>query len=663
MRLAFKKISFALFQDTLIRIFGALSQNKKTLLRLSIAFIFITITAFSFEYFGFGSGDRTLETQSTPSFFPVSSSAIIMDGFSKTDNNLFSAQSENASLTVKNDGHYVGNFIINLPEHPNYGIIVSYQDPQTNENIVLEKKFKRSMAKNDLDFLRQLVFPIRNTPDKIIVSATNENVKITSIHIDNTYHFNAYRFALVFSIILLAYIFFVLRERIGMHPEYGFFAVALICGTLLIFSEPLSYVSWDEFIHYKRANNLSFKEILPEKVKNHYAQANSVPASYSSLEQTTINAYFNHDYKNSAKKTKQSKDTFSFMHAYDRISYIPTGITLFIARAIQIPSHIAFLLGRWTQLLLFSTIVFFAIRKVKSGKVLMASIALLPTSIFLASNYGYDSWLTAFLFFGLAYLFSELQQPEKKISFRQIAPAIVFFVIGCGPKAIYFPVLFLLFLLGRKKFLSENQYKKFLLAVCASIVFVLGSFMLPLIISGPGDGDSRGGSEVSATKQVQFIISHPFEYAQTLLSFTIEYLGIESAKGYTVSFAYLGNIRGFFILLGTLLIVAFSDSIPAYDKKIASPRVWLLGASVCLSTILLICTALYISFTAVGSETIAGVQSRYLIPLLFPALFILSRGWIHTTLERNSYTIIVFGIFSSILFLGIWDLAIKWHYA
>ncbi len=61
------------------------------------------------------------------------------------------------------------------------------------------------------------------------------------------------------------------------------------------------------------------------------------------------------------------------------------------------------------MLLTYALTVYFAIRKLKSGKMIMSVIALFPTNIVLASNYSYDPWVTGFSLLGTAYFVSEMQ--------------------------------------------------------------------------------------------------------------------------------------------------------------------------------------------------------------------------------------------------------------
>jgi uncharacterized membrane protein len=291
----------------------------------------------------------------------------------------------------------------------------------------------------------------------------------------------------------------------------------------------------------------------------------------------------------------------------------------------------------------------------------MAVIALLPTSIFLASNYNHDSWLTAFTMLGLAYLFSEFQQGDKKISWREISVMLGAFLLGLGAKEIYFPLLMLVFLLPKKKFASLKQYRQFLLAAAFSVLFVAGNFFMPYVIKGPDNGGQRGGSEINSLQQVRFILAEPVAYTKILANFAIKYIGIESSKGFATSFAYLGSMSGYFVLFFTVIFVALTDR-NKYDAITSKWKVRLSVLVAYIATVALICTGLYIAFTPVRSLDINGVQPRYLIPLVFPLLFIFGYIGIKNKINKNFYNFAVFAIMASVLMQGIWDLIIKRYY-
>jgi uncharacterized membrane protein len=463
-------------------------------------------------------------------------------------------------------------------------------------------------------------------------------------------NFNQYRFLFILSICGLISFFFLFRKKIGQHPEYGFLAVALICGSLLSFSEPKAYVNWDEQIHYKNS-----EKIASNFVMNMEFRPNKIQSSYSYSEQDSINKTVDSQYKK--PKTKSS----GMGIGYDKIGYIPSALAIFFGNILQLPAHIIFIFARWINLIVYSIVVFFAIRKLKTGKMILSVIALFPTAIFLAANYNYDSWITAFTMLGLAYLFSQLQESQKKITNREIVIMLGAFVIGLGPKAIYFPLMFLLYFIGKSKFDSLKKYKKYLLATTLSILFVAGSFFLPFLVGGMNHSDNRGGEGVNSAKQIQFMLSDPLSYMGILLNFMKDYTNPLNAGGFITFYAYLGMMKGFFLVLGTLLLVTLTDK-NEFDKKTSK---WSLRLSIIViyfAITALISTALYVVFTPVGSLTINGVQPRYLIPLVFPLLFVIGSSRIKNPLGRGAYNAIIFGVMAAVLLGGTWQLIISKYY-
>ena len=119
----------------------------------------------------------------------------------------------------------------------------------------------------------------------------------------------------------------------------------------------------------------------------------------------------------------------------------------------------AFVLGRLFNLLSYVTIVFFAIRIIPTKKSLLTVVALLPTNIFLAANYSYDAWLISFFMLGTAMAIREFSDERPLTTSRAFALFLVF-LVGLGPKAVYFPMLAILMLMPLSKFESNKEKEK-----------------------------------------------------------------------------------------------------------------------------------------------------------------------------------------------------------
>lgn len=468
----------------------------------------------------------------------------------------------------------------------------------------------------------------------------------------NIFHFLFY---LAIGIIVCSGILF--RKRLADKTENLFLLVALTIGILFACSMPVnSCVSWDDETHYPRALSTSY---LFETVKNTSADIlvidKRLPVTFSIKEAADEQDLLALKYKEGVVSEAQERTSIksTLLNLFTRMAYIPSATGLFLGRLLHLPFNSIFVLGRIGNLFAFALITFFAIKRLKSGKLILSVIALFVTNIFLAANYSYDAWVTAWVMLGMAYFFGALQRPEEILSKKEAVIMIASFIIGMSAKAIYFPMFFLLFFIPDSKFSSRKFKKWFRVGAIWGALLIIASFALPLILKGPGMGDVRGGAEVNSGAQIGFILSQPLEYAKILLNFLSSYLSVDSAIGYTNFIAYLGYAPNFLLQLALLTAVTFTDH-QEFDKPLLSSKMKLIFSGTLFLTVLLVATSMYISFTAVSLDTIAGCQPRYLIPCLFPFLFVLGSSNISNKMNRTVYQYIVFSVISYILLQGLW---------
>lgn len=156
-------------------------------------------------------------------------------------------------------------------------------------------------------------------------------------------------------------------------------------------------------------------------------------------------------------------------------------------------------------------------------------------------------------------------------------------------------------------------------------------------------------------------ITSSIHYAKTLLPFLRDYLNPLHAEGFMTNFVYLGFTSGFLLLLTLLILVTLIDrNTSDHHTTTLTVKLWVIG--ILLATVSLFATSLYISYTPVGLGTINGVQPRYLLPLLFPFLFVIgpSRSLI---LKKPTHVYpLIFGVLALILLWGIWDCIISLYH-
>ncbi len=84
------------------------------------------------------------------------------------------------------------------------------------------------------------------------------------------------------------------------------------------------------------------------------------------------------------------------------IAYIPCALGLWLGRLLSLPLLTCFALGRLFNLFAYVVVTAIAILYIPKWKSLIATVALLPYAVYLASNYSYDPWVTGFLLLAVA---------------------------------------------------------------------------------------------------------------------------------------------------------------------------------------------------------------------------------------------------------------------
>lgn len=397
-------------------------------------------------------------------------------------------------------------------------------------------------------------------------------------------------------------------------------------------ASPLAYVSWDELIHYRRADNHPIATLAPKHFRDIYWTTGTIPHSKSDQEQAWLNNHYDDAYRSSERIQHLSSDkniqanvmlgagSFAKLFLpYNMMAYSPSAFGLGVGRAASFDNSSIFRLGRLFNLLAYAALVLLAIRQVKGNmQTAVLLVALLPTSVFIAAHYGYDSWVNGWVMLAMC-MFAATMHSERKRStiYLLLAPMALF--VGLGPKAIYFPLFGVFFLLQREAFKSIRAYWAYLMYV-ASLAFVaLMSIVAPVALDGVASGDKRGGSDVESKAQILHILNDPIGYLNQLTEFLINYLNPTELDNAFTKIGYIGHTSGFLAILACFILV----SIVKNDKHSATIHSWqrIYIFLLITATTALVATALYISFTPVGASHFAGVQKRYLLPLLMPMIF------------------------------------------
>lgn len=453
------------------------------------------------------------------------------------------------------------------------------------------------------------------------------------------------RFLLPLELFLSALLIVFTMRHLGKRVEFLFLSLAITLGTYLSFAlPPITNLAPDDQIHYERALGLSF--FGHGEVSGIDGELVDVPWGRGGvLDHELIDGICKRmEEAGSASNAVSSKrEVTGFVTPFSGESYLfvsivgaaPSAVGLWMGRLMHLSSMGTFILGRWFNLLCYVLVVFIAVGITPTRKVLFSVVGLLPTALFLASGYSYDPWLLSLSMLGIA-LFVRLHRSSSvgSLTVASFIPCFISLSLAIMVKAVYFPLLGLLFLMPKRCFASSGEARRCRGAVLGLVLLLVASFILPMLFSSAAQaGDVRGGADVNALGQVIYITRHPLEYMKTLLCFILGYISPIASNGYSVYYAYIGSDISAFPLsvVSTVpLIILLASAQTAFGDEAAFSfsfwsKCWI--SLLVILTIALSATALYISFTGVGNEEIAGMQPRYLLPLLIPSLMMVrARG-------------------------------------
>ena len=492
------------------------------------------------------------------------------------------------------------------------------------------------------------------------------------------------------------------QKTLKEQPEILSVLVLLLIGTVYAASLPAEvFVSWDEETHYSRtlalANCIDGKMSVVDKnlimkigLKQDWRQIEEFCREQAFLEQIW-------------RMGGVTAITGTNLEKLWTICYLPSAIGVKLATLLQLPHRFIFYAGGYANLLVYAAAVFFGMRKLKSGKMIVAVVAMLPTPLFLAVRYGYDIWLISGFLLGTCYFIGSMQS-QTPISKKEALITLGAFFVASFAKAVYFPVLSLLWLIPKQRFENPEWSRSYRCMICASMamlaagmvlsigvlpfiwiaVYVLARgicwvalkfnrrnrilisiavvfFSIALVVvlvyryvpSLLGIGDLRGG-DVNAEQQFIRILQDPLGYIKLVGEFLItKYFSYSSAQGWVVNvgfLAYVGisSLRLLPVLL--LTVVAITDK----NEWDTYPRVGMVKAMafvLIIITAAMVATTMYIDFTPLGEQDIAGCQPRYLLPF-FPLFFMVAGSpKITNRWNRKRYHAVILATSS---FIAVW---------
>lgn len=462
---------------------------------------------------------------------------------------------------------------------------------------------------------------------------------------------NPYRAVFLCGIAEIIFVFIYFRKDMAAKPERLFLPLILTLGAVMLFGSPVRHIAWDIDSHYPWAVDMSYIDEAYYSTSDREIDVNGageLVGPFTDLDQEKYNERI-------TKLNEMDKVIASKKQANFSLAHLPAGIFIAIARFFGASFEFKYNFGRLSYLLVYSFTCYFAVKKLKSGKMILAVICLFPTNLYLATNYAYDWCVTAFTILGTAYFVSELQQPDKPITVKDTVIMGLAFVVGAWSKLVYI-ILMGMTLFIRKNWQSKKDKRRYYIVIISIFAALFAYFMVTTLVKMGGEGDTRGG-DVNPTAQMMGILANPFDYVKLLFKFLSQYLAFGTMKEYISHFAYLGIGKYWIIIAVLLIVVALTDANRDVSFKIP---LYMKGLSVLLfvGMAALIATALYINFTPLDADIIRGCQPRYITPLLPPLLLLITGQRFNIIKNKSVYNGVVLAVSTLVVLLEIYSMII-----
>ena len=398
---------------------------------------------------------KAAKGEGTPGIEHISNDNLVLEGAKELNNGKILVESGN-TIILRFPERYINKFSYSYDSGVTFKTEVTYQG---------SNNYQRSYSDMTEDYSRpQLHTSVVNISDCVseikltYYSMAEEKASLLfDFVIDNSFSINFYRIFFV-SVVLFLILFFIVCGNIFRKKlELAFAVIGVSVGILFISLQPMEPISWDEAVHIHESFTV-FESPGTHQWENgeYYLYVNQeglLPKSpfLSKEEKAEQKEYLN-------SLPEESNETYEKeAPSISSVGYIFTGIGLKIADFLGFSFYTKLIFGKCINLLLYIFLVTMAIKILPTGKQLMAVIALMPTPMFQAGVYTYDSMVTGFLFLGTAVLVREFYYSEQKLKWQSVLVFVIAMILGCCPKAIYAPMIFIAAFLPKSKFKSQKQ--------------------------------------------------------------------------------------------------------------------------------------------------------------------------------------------------------------
>jgi len=420
-----------------------------------------------------------------------------------------------------------------------------------------------------------------------------------------------------------------------MKPQvhHIFFSIGLVFGVIILWLTP-PFQSPDETNHYHRSAHIASGHLMGD-VRDGNRLGGEIDGSL-----LTYTMYFD-SIRQSVDPTFDDRD-----FVYGR-GLTHTGDTFVDFANVGYCPYLSLYLTRLVSLLVWLTLIGLAIKIIPIQKVLFAYLALLPSSMSLASCVSGDTFTSSMSYLWVALLLRGILT-DHRVSTREFIMLCIITGLITVNKVVYFPLVLMILLVPSER-LNRGNLSKGIILLLTLLMLLLwipysGSLFIPYSEYSPIYREMQQLNPPAHPRaQLAWILAHPLTFTQVLVTSYLDSAPATIAHfigKYGWDHRYLHPV-----MLGLLgLGVGILSLSRAEMQPRLNPKARIILISIGLVMLAGLSVSLYMQWSPVGHYRIRSLSGRYLIPIMPVMLIALSQ----ITYQRQRLVDLIAGVLSVI---------------
>ena len=411
------------------------------------------------------------------------------------------------------------------------------------------------------------------------------------------------------------------------------FIIIILFGITCVFLTPINDVS-DEQEHFTRSEIVSTGQLstdyvqIPNTTVYGYLTIKSVDDFAANAGINVLNTDV--DDKKIDYSPVYLNSAFSQNPFY---SYLPQALGIFLAKMLDLNAIWMLWLGRLFNLLVYGSVISFAIKKAPVLKFPLLIVSILPLAVYQAASLSVDGMFSALAILAFAYFLYFYKTP--KIKWSDIGIFYLAIILSGLLKAPFLALSLLIFLVPDENFenRTQNIASKLLILPVLAIGIIWSSYATS-VLANSWRGEYFTNNHVNATEQLNYLLSNPSFCAERFFD------AFSQSPTFADRFFYFSNdVRDYssqlLSVLYMIFFIIFSLIYPLDEKFEVITRIK--GLLISLLIYLSVIAVQYLTWAPVGTKNVInGVFSRYFMPLLIFVPFIINTDFFDYDREKLS---------------------------